>query len=194
MTWNPETYPVTIRAEIHDYDELQDQVARATSEVNASSILELGIGSGETALRVLRIHPEAQLLGIDSSPEMLDGAARLLSEERVTLLQQDLAAPLPQETFDVIVSSLAIHHLPGDGKAKLFEDVARHLRPGGCFVMGDVVVPDDPADALIENEPGYDHPSSIDEQLTWMKRCGLSPVVLWTCKDLAVVRAEIAQA
>jgi hypothetical protein len=30
MTWDPELYPTTIRAEIHDYDELQDQVAQAT--------------------------------------------------------------------------------------------------------------------------------------------------------------------
>ena len=46
MTWDPDTYPTTIRAEVHDYDELQDQVVRATAGASARSILDLGIGAG----------------------------------------------------------------------------------------------------------------------------------------------------
>lgn len=92
MTWDPDTYPTTIRAEIHDYEELQEQVVQATAGVTALSILDLGVGAGETAVRLLRMHSDCRLIGIDSSPEMLRAASRALPEERVMLLEQDLAA------------------------------------------------------------------------------------------------------
>lgn len=193
MTWDPDTYPTTIRAEIHDYEELQAQVVQATAGVKASSILDLGVGAGETAARLLQVHPGARLVGVDSSPEMLRAASQALPKERVTLLEQDLAAPLPDETFDVVVSALAIPHLEGAKKAELFVDIARHLRPPGLFVLGDVVVPDDPADALIENEPGYDFPSSIEDQLRWMAAARMAAEVTWLCHDLAVLKAESAR-
>jgi tRNA (cmo5U34)-methyltransferase len=191
MTWDPELYPTTIRAEIHDYDELQDRVAQATKGIAPRSILDLGVGAGETAQRVLRIHPESRLVGIDSSAEMLHGAAQILPRDRVSLLQQDLSAALPDETFDLVISALAIHHLEGNGKAKLFLDVARRLSGAGLFVLGDVVIPEDPADAVIENEPGYDFPSKVADQLRWMRQAGLTSEVLWVRQDLAVLKAEL---
>ena len=190
MTWDPETYPTTIRREIHDYDELQAQVVAATSQISAKNILDLGVGAGETAARVLQAHPDARLVGIDSSEEMLRGAARILPPSRVTLLRQDLSAPLPDQRFDLIVSALAIHHLEGRAKVALFEAVRTRLIAGGLFVMGDVVVPRDPADAVIENEPGYDFPSSVEDQLGWLTEVGFSAQVIWTRRDLAVLGAE----
>ncbi|MGH2736970.1 MAG: class I SAM-dependent methyltransferase [Actinomycetota bacterium] len=190
MTWDPDAYPAIIRSEIHDYEELQERVAQATAGVSARDILDLGVGAGETAARVLQVHPGARLVGIDSSAAMLRGAARALAGERATLLEQDLGSPLPDQRFDLVVSALAIHHLEGDRKASLFHDIATHLHPGGLFVMGDVIVPEDPSDALIENEPGYDFPSTIDDQVNWMSDAGLSSTAIWVRKDLAVLRAE----
>ena len=191
MTWDPGTYPTTIRAEVHDYDELQEQVALATKGIRAARILDLGVGAGETAARVLRLHADSRLTGIDSSAEMLRGAARALPPERVMLLQQDLTAPLPEGPFDLVISALAIHHLEGRGKARLFGAIADVLIPGGRFVMGDVVVPEDPADALIEIEPGYDFPDMIEVQLRWLAEAGFGADLAWACKDLAVVVAAL---
>ena len=191
MTWDPQTYPETIRAEIEHYDELQSRVVAATAGTSVGSILELGVGAGETAARLLAAHETARLTGVDSSPEMLAGAARVLPADRVTLVQADLDSPLPHGTFDLVVSALAVHHLEGDRKAALFERVAAALRAGGVFVLGDVVVPEDPADAVIENEPGYDFPSPLADQLAWLERAGFVPEVVWHRRDLAVVRAEV---
>ena len=191
MTWDPDSYPTTIRAEIHDYDELQEQVALATTGMTPRSILDLGVGAGETAARVLQLYPDSSLVGIDSSPEMLRGAARVLPRDRVTLLEQDLAAPLPNQHFDLVISALAIHHLEGHAKARLFNDIARLLEPRGRFVMGDVILPVDPDDVTIENEPGYDFPSSIDDLLGWLTEAGFSSEVAWVHKDLAVLRTEL---
>jgi tRNA (cmo5U34)-methyltransferase len=190
MAWDPDEYPASIREWIHDYDDLQEQVAKATTGIKALTILDLGVGTGETAKRVLQIHSGALLIGVDSSPEMLRGAADALPGDRITLVRQELSAPIPDNNFDLVISALAIHHLEGSSKAKLFRDVARHLAPGGRFVMGDVVVPEDPADVLIENEAGYDFPSRVDDQLRWMKEAGLTPEVVWSRQDLAVIKAE----
>ena len=187
--WDPETYPATIRAEIHDYDEFQDAVVRASSGVAARRVLELGTGAGETAGRVLERHPDAHLTGIDSSSEMLAAARIALPAGRADLVLQDLADPLPPGPFDLVVSALAVHHLEGAGKARLFADVARTMRPGSLFVLGDVVVPEDPRDALIENESGYDFPSRLEDQLDWLAAAGLDAEVTWARRDLAVVRA-----
>lgn len=189
MTWDPDTYPGMIRAEIEDYDELQARVVDATRGVTAQSILDLGVGAGETAARVLAVHEGARLTGVDSSPEMLAGAARILSPDRVTFVEADLGDPLPPGPFDLVVSALAVHHLEGERKAALFERIAAVLAPRGVFVLGDVVVPDDPADAVIENEEGYDFPSPVSDQLAWLARAGFEAEVAWASRDLAVMRA-----
>lgn len=191
MGWDPDEYASSIRTWIHDYDELQHQVARATADRSARSVLDLGIGTGQTAKRVLELHREARLVGLDSSPEMLSGAAQALPQDRATLLQHDLGDPLPDQRFDLVISALAVHHLEGERKAKLFLDIARHLPPGGRFVMGDVVIPIDPADALIENEEGYDFPDSVDDQLAWLSEAGFDSELAWICKDLAVIKAQL---
>ena len=191
MAWDPDEYTASIREWIHDYDELQDQIARATYGIEARDILDLGIGTGETARRVLELHEDARLVGVDSSADMLRGAASSLSQDRVTFVERGLNEPLPNSRFDLVVSALAIHHLEGSKKATLFTDIAQHLRPGGRFVMGDVVVPEDPSDALIDNEEGYDFPSTVPDQVKWMNAAGFSSEVVWTCKDLAVFKAQL---
>ncbi|MQA98930.1 MAG: methyltransferase domain-containing protein [Actinobacteria bacterium] len=190
MTWDSDTYAATIRAEIHDYDELQAQVVRATAGMSPATILDLGVGGGETASRVLQMHPRSRLIGIDSSADMLRGAGLILPRDRVTLVNQDLADPLPDERCDLVISALAIHHLDGSRKATLFRSVAERLTSRGRFVMGDVIVPERDSDALIEIEAGYDFPSSVEEQVTWMTDAGLTAEVVWLRQDLAVFKAE----
>ncbi len=119
---------------------------------------------------------------------MLDAAAAVVEggELRVGRLED----PLPEGSFDLVVSALAVHHLDGAGKADLFERVAGRLRPGGRFVLGDVVVPDDPADVVTPIDGVYDKPSTVADQLGWLDAAGLDARVVWTRQDLAVIVAE----
>jgi SAM-dependent methyltransferase len=73
--FDPATYLETIRAEVPAYDELQDAVAEATAGIHTEWVLELGVGTGETSKRVLELHAEADLVGIDESAEMLAAAS-----------------------------------------------------------------------------------------------------------------------
>jgi tRNA (cmo5U34)-methyltransferase len=183
----PEGYLESILEEVPGYLELQEETVRATGGLRATRILELGTGTGETARRVLAHHPDAHLVGIDSSRAMLEEAARALPDADLRLSR--LQDPLPEGPFDLVFSALAVHHLDPAGKADLFRRVAAVLAPGGSFVLADVVVPERPEDAVIDCTPGFDLPDPVPDQLEWLEAAGLDPQVAWSRRDLAVIVA-----
>jgi tRNA (cmo5U34)-methyltransferase len=186
--WDPASYLSLMRAEVPDYERLEDELAVATG-AGARRILELGTGTGETARRVLARHPDAVLVGLDASEEMLGQARTVLPDDRVQLRHGRLEDPLPDGPFDLVVSALAVHHLDGPGKAALFGSIAGALAPRGRFVLADVVVPEDPADVVTPLDGDYDLPSPVADQLRWLADAGLRPHVVWARRDLAVLAA-----
>jgi uncharacterized SAM-dependent methyltransferase len=54
-------------------------------------------------------------------------------------------------------------------------------------VLADVVVPDDPADVVTPIDGVYDVPSTVAEQLAWMREASLDAGVAWLERDLAVL-------
>ncbi|HEX6744690.1 MAG TPA: class I SAM-dependent methyltransferase [Solirubrobacteraceae bacterium] len=186
--WDPDGYLEMVRAEVPDYDRIQDELALATDGIDARRVLELGTGSGVTSQRVLARHPHAHLTGVDSSEHMLAAADLPGADLRL----QDLADPLPEGPFDLVFSALAIHHLDAGAKADLFARVAAVLAPGGRFVMADVVVPDDPADVVTPLDPGFDLPETVPVLLAWLQDAGLRGRVAWQARDLAVLAADAA--
>jgi tRNA threonylcarbamoyl adenosine modification protein (Sua5/YciO/YrdC/YwlC family) len=190
--FDPSGYGEMIRADIPVYERFQAEVAQA-SGAGARRVLELGTGTGETALALLERHPEAELVGLDESAAML-GAARLrLPADRVSLHVGRLEEPLPEGPFDLVASALCVHHLDGEDKRELFARVARVLRPGGRFVLGDVIVPEDAADAVTSLTPDFDRPSLLVDQLRWLDEAGFAARVVWLHGDLAVISAELAR-
>jgi tRNA (cmo5U34)-methyltransferase len=187
--FDPDGYLELMLSEMPGYRRLQDEAAAATGS-GARRILELGTGTGETARRVLARHRGASLVGIDESADMLAVARQALPDAdlRVARLQD----PLPAGRFDLVVSVLAVHHLDGTQKAGLFRRIAAVLEPGGRFVLGDVVVPEDPAAATTPLSPGFDLPSRADEQLAWLADAGLDAEIAWAEGDLAVLVALVS--
>jgi tRNA (cmo5U34)-methyltransferase len=189
--WDPETYLQNMLAEVPSYPDLQEQTAKAAADVPAHTILELGIGTGETTKRVLASHPEARLVAIDSSAEMLERARTVVPQADLRLAQ--LQDPLPAGPFDLVVSALAVHHLDGPGKQDLFRRIASVLEPGGTFVLADVVVPENEEDVVTPIDWEYDLPDRVDDQLAWLRDAGLEAETVWSYKDLAVMRATRPQ-
>jgi tRNA (cmo5U34)-methyltransferase len=185
FVWDPDTYLQEMLAEIPGYDELQTAVAEATAGLAARTVLELGTGTGETAQRVLAQHPGARWTGIDASEPMLDRARERLPDADLRLSR--LEDPLPGGPFDLVVSVLAVHHLAGDAKRDLFTRIAQ---VSDNFVLGDVVVPEPPEDAVIEIDGIYDVPSSVVDQLAWLREAGFDANATEVRPDLAVFVAR----
>ena|GEM_PF-201002 len=193
LHFDPGSYEEEIRAEVADYDRLQRELV-AASGTGARRILELGTGTGVTARLLLERHPEATLVGVDESAEMLAAARERLPADRVRLLTGRIQDPLPAGPFDLVASGLTIHHLDAGQKAELFVRVSRVLAPGGRVVVGDVVTPAGPGETRIPLTPGYDRPSTVADQLHWLALAGLEPELVWERGDLAVFAATATPA
>jgi tRNA (cmo5U34)-methyltransferase len=114
----------------------------------------------------------------------------MLAEARLEgaeLLVQRLQDPLPKGPFDLVFSALAVHHLDAAEKADLFLRVRAALRPGGRFVLGDVVVPERLEDSVAPLTPGFDRPDRVPDLLGWLTDAGLAASVAWAGQDLAVL-------
>ncbi|MEI6795763.1 MAG: class I SAM-dependent methyltransferase [Methanomassiliicoccales archaeon] len=107
--------------------------------------LDLGCGCGPYAQVLLERDPEMRVTCLDASEDMLTAARGLLADyEKVRFVRttfEKMVESGPEEQYDLIVSSLAIHHLPRDGKAMLNSWVLKALRPGGWFINIDTMLP-----------------------------------------------------
>jgi tRNA (cmo5U34)-methyltransferase len=190
--WNPDTYLADMLDEIPGYEELQDAAAAATEGVDARRVLELGTGTGETARRVLARHPDAAWVGLDASEAMLQRARERLpgADLRAARLEEEL----PAGPFDLVVSTLAVHHLDAVAKRDLFRRVAGALRPGGRFVLADLVVPRPGEDGPIAVDWEMDVPDSAADRAAWLREAGFVARAEHVRADLAVIVAELPPA
>ena len=111
-----------------------------------SLILELCCGEGLLAEMLLEKLPDSNYIGLDGSAVMLERAGPRLSHfrDRIKLSRLDLADKswrILERPVTAVVSSLAIHHLDGEGKRELFKDVYAMLAPGGAFIISDMIEP-----------------------------------------------------
>lgn len=109
-------------------------------------ILELCCGEGLLAEAILERLPLARLSALDGSPEMLNLAGQRLARfgERFESRRFDLAAQewrQPEGVYQAILSSLAIHHLDGLAKQRLYRDLWRMLSTGGALMIADIIQP-----------------------------------------------------
>ena len=114
-------------------------------------ILDLGCGTGTLAIEVKRREPNAELVGFDADPEMLDKARRKAEGAGVELeLTEGFSTGLPYEdgSFDRVLSTLFFHHLDPEPKRLTAAEIARVLRPGGELHVADWGRPSDPVMAL----------------------------------------------
>ena len=117
------------------YDEMQmTMVDYVPNDLQPLRILDLGCGTGNLTLRVLEAFPEAEVVALDLSAEILDVCRRQCGTDRVSYLQQDFySLDLPDAEFDLVVSSIAIHHVDDPAKQRLFNDVYASYVPTGCL-------------------------------------------------------------
>lgn len=109
-------------------------------------LLDLGCGPGSLAQRALGRWPDAEVLGLDFDPVMLELGRRTLGE-RVQWVEADLRSSgwcrqLDGPPLDSVVSATALHWLDPDHLIQLATGLAARLRPGGVFVDYDTLLAD----------------------------------------------------
>lgn len=134
------------RAFTPERERQQAIIGELVASVMPARVVELCCGAGELARLLLERLPVARVLALDGSPTMLAQTRETCAAhaDRLELQPFDLAAHgwrALQPAPDAICSSLAVHHLDGAQKQQLFGDLHAALRPGGVFVLADLIRP-----------------------------------------------------
>jgi ubiquinone/menaquinone biosynthesis C-methylase UbiE len=165
-----------------------------------SRVLDLGSGDRRLLGLIRLARPEAQAVALDFSNTMLERLhERFVADALVSITAHDMNNPLPVllGTFDAIVSSFAIHHLPHERKRDLYAEVYRLRQPGGIFLNLEHVA--SPTQALhllflaaLDAAPADEDPSNklldVDTQLAWLRAIGFVDVDChWKSRELALL-------
>lgn len=167
------------------------------------TVLDLGAGTGLLSSLVQAQFPGAVFTLVDISELMLEQAKQRFANHtsQVNYLVADYAKAPIENRFDLVISSLSIHHLSGPDKAALFGRIYHCLNEGGMFINADQVLGSTPA---IESdyraawlrqvkEKGVsdtalsqalermkeDKMSTLSDQLSWLGEAGFERVNCW---------------
>jgi ubiquinone/menaquinone biosynthesis C-methylase UbiE len=107
------------------------------------SVLDIGCGTGTLAIAAKRVVGDSGVVhGIDASPEMIARARRKAKRSRMDVafeMAQAQSLPFPEGRFDLVLSTVMLHHLPRAGRAQAVRDARRVLKPGGRLLAVDFV-------------------------------------------------------
>lgn len=121
------------------YNDLLGLVAERAGGTDCGRVLDLGCGTGNLSFLLARTCPGARFLGVDPSPKMIAlFDRRFAGSDRLSSARGDaLAIPAEDAAFDLVVTSLALHHVPGEERGRAAAEIRRVLRKGGSLLYAD---------------------------------------------------------
>ena len=201
------TYTADISRWVPNYKKMiSGVVSYLPSDFFPHRILDLGCGNGNVTALLIQQFPHAEVVIVDASANMLEECQQRFQHYPDIRYQQAYfqELELPKETFDLVVSGIALHHLNAQEKSAFFPKVLEWLRPGGCFSFCDLMIDkeDEPFHSehlalweqqakengtsdeewqwLMDHYNQYDHPSGVENQIRWLQEAGFSKsVVSW---------------
>jgi ubiquinone/menaquinone biosynthesis C-methylase UbiE len=120
---------------------LRDAILDRARLIPGETMLDIGCGTGTLAIAARRrLGPAGKVFGVDASPEMV-AAARAKARKAGQPIEIETAAaqslPFPDGGFDLVASTLMLHHLPKPDRAACAAEMLRVLRPGGRALVVD---------------------------------------------------------
>jgi tRNA (cmo5U34)-methyltransferase len=167
----------------------------------AKRVLDLGTGDGRLLALVKLQNPDIEGVALDFSDTMLEQTRRRFAgDKKVTIVKHDFSVPLPARDlgkFDLVVSSLAIHHLVDERKKQLYIEVFELLNSKGVFcnlehVSSSTQNVHDKFLASIgwthESEDPSNKLLNVETQLSWFRQIGYVDVdCYWKWMELALL-------
>jgi ubiquinone/menaquinone biosynthesis C-methylase UbiE len=105
------------------------------------AVLDIGCGTGSLALVAAeQVGPTGKVVGVDPSREMIDRARRKAARKKVDAdfhVAWAQTLPFPDASFDVVLSTVMLHHIPRAGREEVLREVKRVLTPTGRLVAID---------------------------------------------------------
>ncbi|MEE4310380.1 MAG: class I SAM-dependent methyltransferase [candidate division KSB1 bacterium] len=184
--FDPGTYLQNIRKEVPEYDEMQDIIAGIATQGGVKRFLDLGAGTGETALRILEKAPHAEAFLVEEQESMVAILRERFSGFKTVISQSDFEFGFAEGPFCAAVSLFAVHHLKGAKKKALFQRIHTALKPNGLWVFGDVYRTDSSVERRTPVDPVYDFPGTMQEVEAWLMEVGFDVNAVWCKRDLAV--------
>jgi SAM-dependent methyltransferase len=154
-----DTYHKVVAANLMFHREIAQAMRQALAAKFSGrrpAFLDLGCGDATALVPILRDFPPSRYKGVDLSETALALAARELANLPcpVTLAHGDIIEALAEDdSYDVIHSSFALHHLPTEQKGEFFRRALLRLAPGGLLLLVDVVREED--ESLDDYMRGY---------------------------------------
>ncbi len=136
MEWFIDTF--VFRGQVR---ELRQRTATLAHIQPGDAVLDVGCGTGALAMEVARrVGRAGRVAGVDPGTEQI-ARARAKAARRNVPIEFQIGVieqlPFPDQTFDVVLSTLMMHHLPNMLKRQGLAEIARVLKPGGRLVIAD---------------------------------------------------------
>lgn len=103
-------------------------------DIKGKNILDIGCGSGWIE-EMLLLRGANKITAIDISDDVIRKAKRKKLKKTVYLTASAIDLPFKKNSFDTIVSSEVIEHIPAKTEQKMFDEMKRVLKPGGVFYL-----------------------------------------------------------
>jgi tRNA (cmo5U34)-methyltransferase len=183
---------------------LQTMFDYLPQEFKPQRVLELGCGTGNLTKVISTYWPNCDLTVVDISKVMLEKTREKTQHKNLKLIESSFAdVEFDSKSFDLVTSSLAIHHIKDLQKQKLIGKIIEWLSPKGVFVFNDCVRAESERlyrqaekewvdlalaqgltrtqmDLQIEHHRNHDHYPVLLELANWLKQAGFREVdVLW---------------
>ena len=167
----------------------------------AMHVLDLGAGTGLFSAHVLAKFPQANFVLCDVADKMLEMARQRFAAqtEQFAYRIMDYRQLDEQDEYELVISSLSIHHLTDEEKQTLFAGIYRALKPGGVFIniaqvrgetpylqklywqhwlnqVRSIEKDEERIRESVDRRTTYDKEATLWEQIQWLKNCGFKDV------------------
>ena len=168
-------YTDTVRRCVPRYDEMLSTLfAYLPEHFSPEQVLELGCGTGNLTTMICEKFPDSEITAVDISEECMKECQRRLPLASIQYVKSDFRElGFPAESYDLILSSIAIHHLDDIYKEELFNRIFFWQTPNGILTFCDQFRGE--TDALYNRHIAkwkafaFDQGTTEDEWNTWME-------------------------